>query len=142
MYFTLLNINYYHYLLLSLLGQAEIKGIITQGGGVRRRGKTGRYGKVGVKRKRWILAIPSKETRGSHPGWNHGNRPPEVEENPGSMYCQMLRRQARPLAHSRYIRGKQEENNTRAAPLTPQEVNPDSPQHIYIYIYIYIYTHI
>ena len=37
--------------------------------GVRRRGKTGKHGKVGVKRKVWVLAHPPysrKETGGSH----------------------------------------------------------------------------
>ena len=44
---------------------------------VRRRGKTGKHRKVGVKRKWWVLAqppIPHKETGGSYPGWNHLTR--------------------------------------------------------------------
>ena len=55
-------------------------------GRVRRRGK---QGKVGVKRKWWVLLSfpnPKKEIGGSHPGWNQGDRPPNVKGNPGRLY--------------------------------------------------------
>ena len=58
--------------------------------------------------------------------FNHGDRPPDAEENPGSWYCQRLGGQARPKGtfqiHSRKTR------ITRAWALRhPQQSNPDSP---------------
>ena len=54
--------------------QAELKGTISLG--VRRRGKTGKLEKVGE----LSLPTPYKETGGNHPGWNQGDRPPDVDE--------------------------------------------------------------
>ena len=58
--------------------------------GVRRRGRTGKHGKVGVKKKWWVLARPPYSLQGYRrqstrvEPFNHGDRPPEAEENPGS----------------------------------------------------------
>ena len=59
---------------------------------VRKRGKTGKQGKVGMKKGRVLLSllIPHKETGGSYPGWNQGDRPLNVEANPGTQYHQRL----------------------------------------------------
>ena len=62
--------------------------------------------KVEVMRK-WV-PIPRKETGGSHPGWNEGDRLPDAEENPGSRYRQRLVGQGRLMVYSTYIRVKQE----------------------------------
>ena len=100
-----------------VIEEAALKGNISLG--VRRRGKTGKNGKIGVKRKWWVIAQPPYSSQGNgrqSPGWNQGDRTPDTEENPGSHYRQKMGVQARPRAHSRYIHVK---NNTRAGPLTP-----------------------
>ena len=66
------------------------------GGGGFRRGKTGKYGEVGVKRNWWVLVQPPYFLQGNGKQsprvelWNKGDRPPDIEENPGSHYRQML----------------------------------------------------
>ena len=53
---------------------------------------------ISANREYWVLAklpIPRKEARGSHPGWKQGDRPPDVEDNPGSQYPQKVERHAR-----------------------------------------------
>ena len=54
------------------------------------------------------LTIPRKETEGSNPGWNQGDKPSDGEENPGSRSRQRLGEKPRPPAHSIYIHVKQE----------------------------------
>ena len=57
-------------------------------GVVRRRGNTGKYGKVGVKRKWWVLAQPPYSPQGNGRQlirvelFKQGDRPPDAEENP------------------------------------------------------------
>ena len=100
---------YYYYFYLEKPQKAALKGTILLGG-VRRRGKTGKHRKVGVKRKWYILTqtpIPHKKTGGSHLGWNYRNRPPDME-NSGSQYHRRLGGQARLQVDSRYIHTKQE----------------------------------
>ena len=56
---------------------------------MQRRGKTGKHGKIGVKKNggfQLSLPITRKETRGSHLGWIQENGPPDAEDNPGSRY--------------------------------------------------------
>ena len=82
--------------------------------GYRRRGKMGNNGKVGMKRKWWVLAqLPyaPKGNRRQSPKvepFNQGDRLPDAEENLGSQYHQRLGGQVRLQAHSRYIYIKQE----------------------------------
>ena len=55
-----------------------------------RRGTTGKYGKIGVKRKWWVLAGSPYSLQGNGrksprvESCNQEDRPPDVEENPGS----------------------------------------------------------
>ena len=68
--------------------------------GVRRIGNTGNHGKVGVKRKWWVLAYPPYSPQGNGKQsprvepFKQGDRPPDVEENPRSWYRQRLGGQA------------------------------------------------
>ena len=70
--------------------------------GVRRRGKTGIHGKVGVKRKWWVLAELPYSPQGNGmqsprvEPFNQEDRPPYTEENPENQYSQRLGGQARP----------------------------------------------
>ena len=64
---------------------------------VRRRGKIGKHGKVIVKRKRRVLAQPpyflqesGRQSPRVEPFSRGVDRPPDVEENPGSWYRQIL----------------------------------------------------
>ena len=64
--------------------------------------------KVGGKRKWRVIAKPPYSRKREAvifrvEPFNQGDRPPNVEENPGNRYRQMLKGQARPRAHSRYI---------------------------------------
>ena len=78
---------------------------------VSRRGKTGKYGKVEVKRKRWVLTQLSYSPQGNGrvtQGGNHGDRPPNMEDNSWSRYHQRMGGQVRPQHHFIYIHIKQE----------------------------------
>ena len=75
---------------------------------------TGNHGKVGVKRKGWVLSQPPYSSEGNRrqsprvEQFNQGDRAPDAEENAGSWNRQRLGGQARPRAYSRYIHIKQE----------------------------------
>ena len=64
--------------------------------GVRRRGKTGKHGKVEVKRNWSVLAQPPYSPQGNGKQssrvepFNQGDRPPDTKESPGSWYFQRL----------------------------------------------------
>ena len=67
--------------------------VVTPAGSTQRyyiSGNTGKHGKVEVKRKLWVLAQPpyfQQEKREQSPRVEQkGDRPPDVEENPGSQY--------------------------------------------------------
>ena len=65
--------------------------------GVRRIGKTGKHGEVGVNRKRWVLAQALYSPQGNRKHsprvepFNQGDRTPDPEENPWSRYRQRQR---------------------------------------------------
>ena len=99
--------------------QAAFKGVISLG--VRRKGKAGKHGEVGVKRKCWVLVESPYSPQGT------GRQLPRVEPGgettrcggePGCRYHQRLGGQARARAHSRYIHVKQEQH---------ERGSPDSP---------------
>ena len=104
-----------------------------------RRRKTGKHGKLRVKRKWWVLAQPpySPQENGRQLPWvepcNQGDKLPDAEENARSRHRQRLGGQARPRAHSRYIHVKQEwyERGPKDPPTIESRL---SPPHIYICI--------
>ena len=96
--------------------------------GVRRRGKTGKHGKVGVKRKCRVLAQPPFSPQGNKRKspkvelWNLGDIIPDEEENQGGRYRQRFVGQARPRSLSRYIHVKQEQHDR--GPPDPPTIKP------------------
>ena len=70
-----------------------------------RRGKTGKHKQVGVKRKWWVLGQPPYSQKGNGrqlPRVEPGDRPSDVEENPGSRKLSKVER-TRLWLHSGYI---------------------------------------
>ena len=51
-------------------------------------------------------------------GGNYDDKPPDAENNPGSRYCQRLRRKGKPRSHSRHIHVKQR-GHERGSPEPP-----------------------
>ena len=74
-------LNLYIYLLLRGNPSRQHSKTLSLGEGVRRKGKIKKHGIVEVKKNWRVLAQPPYSPCGSH-----GDRPPEEEDNPGSLY--------------------------------------------------------
>ena len=112
--------------------------------GVRRRGKAGKHGYIGLRKKWKVLAQSPYSLQGNRrksprvEPWNQWDRSPDAEKNPGSRYRQSLGEHARLWAHSKYIHVKQEKHD-RGFP-NPSTIEHRLPSpHIYIYFYLFIY---
>ena len=97
--------------------------------GVRRRRKTGKHGKLVVrKRKRWVLAKPPYSPQGNgrqSSRWNQGDRPPSVEDNLASQHSRHASAPKKEI--SRKEKGWKEIKNKKAAELQREEAEVATP---------------